>query len=244
MDRMLYIGMVGAREAADAQGLVSNNLANASTTGFRSDLQQFVSLPLFGPGYATRAYAGAESPASDLSASAAITTGRPLDVAVQGDGWIAVQGSDGSEAYTRAGDLQISAGGLLTNGAGHPVIGNGGPVALPPAEAIEIGKDGTISAKLAGQDGLAVLDRLKLVRPPGEEMVKGRDGLFRLASGEEADADASVTVVSGALESSNVNSVESLVQMMSLARLYELQVKVMKEAEVTDEASGVLVRAG
>jgi flagellar basal-body rod protein FlgF len=167
-----------------------------------------------------------------------------LDVAVQGDGWIAVQAADGNEAYTRAGDLQISAGGILTNGAGHPILGNSGPVALPPAERIDIGRDGTVSAKLLGQDNPAVLDRIKLVRPPAQDLVKGEDGLFRLQGGEAAQADASVTLVAGAIESSNVNTVEALVQMMSLARLFEMQVKVMKEAESTDQASSLLVRPG
>jgi flagellar basal-body rod protein FlgF len=244
MDRMIYIGMTGARGIADAQGVVSNNLANANTTGFRADLQQMKSLPLFGPGYAARVYASADSPGTDLSPAPLIATGRDLDVGIQGDGWISVQAADGSEAYTRSGDLQVSAGGILTTGAGHPVLGNGGPVAIPPAERIVIGKDGTVSAKLLGQGNLAVLDRIKLVRPPNAQLNKGDDGLFRLKGGDGADVDASVTLVAGAVESSNVNSVESLVQMMSLARLFELQVKVMKEAESTDSASSALIRPG
>lgn len=242
MDRLLYIGMVGAREVADAQGVVSNNLANANTTGFRADLLQMQSRPLYGPGQPSRAYADAGSPGADLSPAPIVRTGRDLDVAIQGEGWIAVQAADGNEAYTRAGDLQVSAGGILTNGAGHPVLGNAGPVALPPVERIEIGRDGTVSAKLLGQDNLAVLDRIKLVRPPQEGLAKGADGLFRMEDGQEAVADASVTLVSGAIESSNVNSVEALVQMMSLARQFELQVKVMKKAEANDEAASRLVR--
>jgi flagellar basal-body rod protein FlgF len=244
MDRMIYIGMAGARQVADAQGVASNNLANANTTGFRADLQQLKSLPLYGPGHPSRAYTGADSPGSDLSPAPLITTGRDLDVGIQGDGWIAVQAADGNEAYTRGGDLQVSAGGILTTGAGHPVLGNAGPVSLPPAERIEIGKDGTISAKLLGQDTLVVLDRIKLVNPPNAQLNKGNDGLFRLAGGNAADVDASVTLVSGAVESSNVNSVESLVQMMNLSRLFEMQVKVMKEAEATDSASSQLLRPG
>jgi len=242
VDRLLYIGMVGAREVADAQGVVSNNLANANTTGFRADLLQMQSRPLYGPGQPSRAYADAGSPGADLSPAPIVRTGRDLDVAIQGEGWIAVQAADGNEAYTRAGDLQVSAGGILTNGAGHPVLGNAGPVALPPVERIEIGRDGTVSAKLLGQDNLAVLDRIKLVRPPQEGLAKGADGLFRMEDGQEAVADASVTLVSGAIESSNVNSVEALVQMMSLARQFELQVKVMKKAEANDEAASRLVR--
>lgn len=244
MDRMIYIGMTGARAVADAQGVVTNNLANANTTGFRADLQQLKTLSLFGPGQESRAYAGADSPGSDLSPAPLITTGRDLDVAIQGNGWIAIQAADGSEAYTRSGDLQLSAGGILTTGAGHPVLGNAGPVALPPAERIEIGKDGTISAQLVGQNNMAVLDRIKLVGPPNAQMTKGLDGLFRLKGGNEADVDASVTLVSGAVESSNVNGVDSLVQMIGLARLFELQVKVMKEAENTDSAASQLIKPG
>jgi flagellar basal-body rod protein FlgF len=148
-----------------------------------------------------------------------------------------VQAPDGSEAYTRAGDLRLSSGGILTTGSGHPVIGNGGPIALPPVQKLEIGTDGTISAKLLGQTNMAVLDRIKLVRPPQDQLTKGEDGLFRLATGDEAPADATVGLVSGAIESSNVNSVEALVKMIDLSRLFELQVKVMKEAENTDAAT-------
>jgi flagellar basal-body rod protein FlgF len=170
-------------------------------------------------------------------------TGRDLDIAIQGEGWIAVQGADGSEAYTRAGNLRLSSGGILITGSGNPVIGNGGPVALPPVQKLEIGTDGTVSARLLGQDNMVVLDRIKLVRPPEAELAKGSDGLFRLGSGEEAPADASVKVISGAIESSNVNTVEALVDMIGLARLFELQVKVMKEAQNTDAATTKLVGA-
>lgn len=244
MDRMIYIGMGGARAIADAQGVVANNLANANTTGFRADLQQLKTQPQVGPGQDSRAFARVDSPGANFSPAPLITTGRELDVGIQGDGWIAVQAADGSEAYTRSGDLQLSAGGILTTGAGHPVLGNSGPVALPPADRIVIGKDGTVSAKLLGQGTLVVLDRIKLVNPPNAQLAKGNDGLFRMQGGAAADVDASVTLVAGAVESSNVNSVESLVQMMNLARLFEMQVKVMKEAESTDSAASQLLRPG
>lgn len=244
MDRMIYIGMAGARAVADAQGVVANNLANANTTGFRADLQQLKSRAQSGPGYDSRAYASVDSPGSNFASAPLIATGRDLDVGIQGEGWIAVQAADGTEGYTRGGDLQVSAGGILTNGAGHPVLGNSGPVAIPPADRIVIGKDGTVSAKLLGQGTLVVLDRIKLVNPPNAQLSKSNDGLFRLKGGAEADVDAAVTLVAGAVESSNVSSVESLVQMMSLARLFEMQVKVMKEAESTDSASSQLLRPG
>jgi flagellar basal-body rod protein FlgF len=245
MDRMVYIGMVGARDTADAQAVVSNNLANAGTTGFRADLEQQRAAPVYGPGQASRAYALAETPASDLTPSAPIQTGRDLDVAIQGDGWIAVQAPDGNEAYTRAGDLRVAAGGILTTGAGHPVLGNGGPIALPPVQKLEIGSDGTISAQLLGQTNMVVLDRIKLVSTGDQDqLVKGEDGLFRLASGDEAPPDAGVSLISGAIESSNVNSVDALVRMIDLSRLFELQVKVMKEAENTDAATTRLLSLG
>jgi flagellar basal-body rod protein FlgF len=177
-----------------------------------------------------------------LTPSAPINTGRDLDIAVQGDGWIAVQAPDGTEAYTRSGDLRISTGGILTTGAGHPVLGNGGgPIALPPAQKVDIAADGTISVQPTGQSNMAVLDRIKLVRPPDSQLSKGEEGLFRLASGDQAPADGTVRVVSGAIESSNVNSVEALVRMIDLARTFDLQVKVMKEAETTDASTTRLI---
>lgn len=241
MDRMIYLGMVGAKQTSEVQGLLSNNLANANTTGFRADLEHLTKVPIYGDGQASRVAVQAETPASDFTTSPPITTGRDLDIAIQGDGWIAVQAPDGNEAYTRAGDLQISAGGILTTGAGHPVMGNAGPVALPPVRKIEIGTDGTVSATMLGEDNLVVLDRIKLVRPPQSEMSKGHDGLFHLGPDGEAPPDASVKVISGAIESSNVNAVETLVDMISAARLFELQVKVMKEAENTDAATTKLI---
>ena len=242
MDRALYVGMAGAKETALAQGIVSNNLANASTTGFKADLLQARSLAVYGAGYPSRAYVRTENPAADLTPSAVMQTGRDLDLAIQGEGWFAVQALDGNEAYTRAGNLRVSAGGILTTGSGYPVLGESGPIALPPVEKLEIGADGTVSAKLLGQNNLAVLDRIKLVNAPAAQLEKGADGLFRLSSGEQAPADASVRVTSGGIESSNVNSVQALVTMISLARLFEVQVKAMQEAEVTDEATTQLLR--
>jgi len=238
---MIYLGMTGAKETSDIQGLLSNNLANVSTTGFRADLERLRSVPVYGDGQASRVAVQGETPGSDLSPGAPITTGRDLDIAVQGEGWIAVQAPDGNEAYTRAGDLRLSAGGILTTASGHPVIGNSGPVALPPAEKLEIGTDGTVSAIMPGQDNLAVLDRIKLTRPPESSLSKGLDGLFRLGPDEIAPADASVKLVSGAIESSNVNAIETLVDMIGMARLFELQVKVMKEAENVDAATTKLI---
>ena len=246
MDRLLYVAMSGARETMQAQAVNAQNLANASTTGFRADLQSFQSLPVNGPGYASRVYGIAAAQGIDTSPGAAMGTGRELDIAIDGDGWIAVQGPDGNEAYTRAGDLRVDSLGLLRTGSGYPVMGNGSPVAIPPFEKIEIAGDGTISIRPLGQgaNGLAVVDRIKLVNPPASELLKGADGLIHLKGGESAEADAGVRVQAGALESSNVNTVEAMVNLIQLARQYETQVKMMKNSEDNDRASAQLLRMG
>jgi flagellar basal-body rod protein FlgF len=244
MDRMLYVAMSGAVQTLNAQAANTHNLANAATPGFKADLNQFRSMPVFGDGFASRVYAMSERPGFDLRPGAFQTTGRELDVAVDGDGWIAVIAPDGSEAYTKRGDLQLTLNGLLTTGAGDPVLGNGGPIAVPPAEKLEVGSDGTISVRLVGQDSesLAAVDRIKLVRVGPEALRKGEDGLFRLTDGASAPADANVRLVSGALEASNVSAVEALVQMIALARQFELQVKTMETARSTDAAATQAMR--
>ena len=244
MDRMLYVAMSGARETLIAQGNASNNLANANTSGFVSDLNQFRSMPVFGAGHPTRVYAMDERPSSDFSHGGISQTGRALDVAVKDGGWIAVQANDGSEAYTRRGDLRIDATGVLATGNGLPVNGNSGPIALPPFDAVQIGTDGTISIrpKGAAANELAVIDRIKLVDPQYEQMTKGEDGLMRLKDGGEAPASAEQRLVSGALESSNVNIVNEMVNMIELSRRYEMQIKLMKTAEETAASASSVIR--
>lgn len=247
MDRMLYIGMSGAKESLLAQGLNNNNLANVSTTGFRADLEQARSQPVFGPGIPTRAYAMTERPGIDFAPGAIETTGRDLDVAIEQDGWIAIQSTDGSEAYTRSGDMRISADGLLVTGAGHPVIGNtGAPIVVPPAQSITVGTGGNITIHPIGQaaDALVVVDRIKLVNPPKEDLEKGRDGLFRQKDGQPADADAEVKLISGALERSNVSVVESMVKMIQLSRHFDMQMKAIKTAEENDRSTDALLKMG
>lgn len=246
MDRLLYIAMNGARETMRAQAVNTNNMANASTTGFQADLQAFRSLPVSGPGLPSRAYAVAEGAGIDFTPGNVIYTGRDLDVAVDGAGWLAIQAPDGNEAYTRAGDLRVNSLGLLTTGAGHPVMGEGGPVAVPPFEQLEIAADGTISIQPLGQavNTLAVVDRIKLVNPPPGELAKGGDGLVRTANREPAVADSGVQLQTGAIESSNVSAVESMVKLIELARKFETQVKVMKSAEENDRAAVQLMRMG
>lgn len=246
MDRLLYVAMSGAKEIVSMQAVQANNLANANTTGFRQDLHDFMSLPVSGPGYDTRIYAGAEMAESDFTPGALVRTGRSLDVAVAGRGWLAVQAPDGGEAYTRAGDLKIDSNGVLTTGTGLPVLGNAGPIAIPPYETLEIGVDGTITVRAKGQDANALvqLDRIKLVDPDPALLRKGEDALIRLKGGGDAPPDAGVQLAVGSLESSNVNSVEAMVNMIELARQFELHMKAMKAAEQNDEATQQLMRLG
>jgi len=245
MDRLLYIAMTGASQVSKAQAVNSNNLANASTNGFRADLEAFRSLPVEGPGHASRSYAVAEGQGVDFSQGTLNATGNPLDVALKGQGWIAVQAADGSEAYTRAGNLQVNELGQLLTGAGSPVIGSdGGPIALPPFEKMDIGDDGTISIRAKGQSASTVanVNQIQLVNPDPSKMFKGSDGLMRVEEGVEVISDAKVMLAGGVLESSNVNPVESLVNMISLARQFEMHIKVMSTAQENDAASASLMR--
>lgn len=244
MDRMMYVAMAGAKQVMLAQAVNNNNLANVSTTGFRSDLAVFQDLQVYGPGQPSRVYTEAQQTGIDTRQGAIITTGNELDVALNGEGWIAVQGVDGKEAYTRAGSFRVNANGQLETGNGRPVLGNGGPISLPPYEKVEIAGDGTISVRPVGQAAstLAVVDRIKLVNPPATTLVKGDDGLMRLRSTGAADADAKVKLVSGATEGSNVNAIEAMVRMIDLARQYEMQVKMMHTAQRNDETAQQLLR--
>lgn len=239
MDRLLYVAMTGAREALTAQTNHANNLANVSTTGFKADFNQFRAMTVYGETYPSRVYAMAERPGTDMSAGNFITTSRDLDIAVKGEGWIAVQMPNGEEAYTRAGDLRRNVDGTLTTGSGLPVMGNGGPIVLPEYETLSIGIDGTISIRGIGEEALAItqIDRIKLVNPGNQNMVKKEDGLFRLREGGEADLDVNVQVAHGMLESSNVNAVGEMTEVIAASRLFELNVKMMKSAQDNDESA-------
>ena len=245
MDRMLYLAMSTAKQTMQAQAANSNNLANVSTTGFRADLEQMRSMPVFGEGMPSRVYAMNERHAIDFSQGPINATGRDLDIAVRGEGWIAVQSNDGSEAYTRAGDLHVNDTGLLTTGAGHPVLGNNGiPIVIPPAEQILVGVDGTISIRPVGQEAnaLAEIERIKLVNPDPASLTKGEDGLIRLFEGGESPPDGNIELVSGSLEGSNVSVVDAMVKMIELQRQYELQIKMMTTAKDNDQAADQMLR--
>jgi flagellar basal-body rod protein FlgF len=233
MDRVIYIAMTGAREITRQQAAVSHNLANVSTSGFRQELNVFRALPVVGEGARTRAFVVETTPRTDFTQGAIQVTGRPLDVAVKGAGWIAVRDAAGQEAYTRMGNLHVSQNGILQTVNGLGLVGDAGPLALPPDQDVLIAKDGTVSTVPIGQDlaSVAIAGRIKRVNPPERDLVRGEDGLFRLASGRPAEADANVELISGALESGNVNPAETLVNMVSLARQFEMQMKVLSAAQ-------------
>ncbi|MDG9924764.1 MULTISPECIES: flagellar basal body rod protein FlgF [unclassified Pseudomonas] len=240
MDKMLYISMTGASQNTLAQRAHANNLANISTSGFQRDYEQARSMPVFGDHYPARVYAMTERPATDFTPGSLQETGRDMDVAVDGQGWIAVQAADGSEAYVRTASLQIDAFGQLRTGNGLPVLGNGGPIAVPPEQKVEIGQDGTISIRALGEapNVMAEVDRIRLVNPDPKTMEKGADGLVRVEGATEPiAADANVRVTSGFLESSNVNAVEEMTAILSLSRQFELHVKMMRTAE--DDAAAM-----
>ena len=244
MDRMLFIAMSGAKETMTAQAINTNNLANASTVGFRADFQSSLSQQVYGPGEASRVYATTRPEGVDFSQGSIISTGRELDTAINGNGWFAVQTADGSEAYTRAGDLRIDSAGRITNGAGFALLGNGGPISVPAHSKLQIGADGTISVQPLGQsvNTLAIIDRIKLVNPSNDQLEKGSDGLMRMRDGQPAQVDGRVGVTSGSLESSNVNTIGAMVRMIELARQYETNIKLMSTAEDNDRASAAIMQ--
>ncbi len=246
MDKALYIAMTGAKNNMLAQAVAANNLANVSTTGFRSDFTQARSMPVYyGSGHPSRAYAQTEIPATDFSQGPMAQTGRDLDIAIEGEGFIAVQAPDGNEAYTRIGSMFVDNVGILRTGNGLPVMGNGGPLAVPAAEKIEVAIDGTVTAIPLGlgADGIVVIDRIKLVNPEANSFYKSEDGLIRAKDQEvEIAADAQVRVKSGFLEGSNVNAVNELTKMLEMARQYEVQIKIMQNVQEQSESSARLLQ--
>ena len=238
MDKYLYVAMTGASQNALAQKAHANNLANISTNGFQRDLEQARSMPVFGDSFPARAFAMTERPATDFSPGALVETGRDLDVAVAGDGWLAVQAPDGSEAYVRTASMNVDALGILRAGNGMPIMGNGGPIAVPPQQQIEVGEDGTISIRAQGEGPrvMAQVDRIKLVQPDLKAMSKGLDGLIHTNDGQPAPADANVRVTSGFLEASNVNAVDEMTSVLALSKQFELHIKMMNTAKEDDQA--------
>jgi flagellar basal-body rod protein FlgF len=245
MDKYIFVAMSGARESMRAQAINSHNLANASTVGFRAELAS-VATQSAGEGVRSesRAFATINENGWSRASGPLQTTGRDLDVAVEGDGWIAVQAPDGTEGYTRAGDLRLDATGAVRNGAGHAVLSDGGPLTIPPYASLVVGSDGAVSIVPLGQgaETTARVGRIKLVKPDPAQLERGVDGLFRLKGGGDAPADASVRIVSGALEGSNVNVADAMVRMIELARQFDMHMKTLRTVEDNARNSASLMR--
>ncbi|WP_439112937.1 flagellar basal-body rod protein FlgF [Hydrogenophaga sp.] len=241
MDRMIYTAMTGASAAQHRQQLLSNNLANASTPGFRAELSTFRAAPIRGDGASTRVFA-LEATAGHSDAPGPIThTGRNLDVAARGNAYLAVQALDGTEAYTRAGALEVNTDGTVVNAQGLPLLSDAGPLVAPAGAQVDIGEDGTVSARVSGQPPQA-LGRLKLVTPDEDNRLqRGGDGLFRGPLGDPLPADATARVQSGALEGSNVNPIEAMVGMIAVARQFEVQMRMLQNGEANDKTAGQLL---
>lgn len=238
MDRMIYLSMAGAKASMQRQDVLSHNLANASTNGFRAELQAFRAVPVRGDGATTRAYALETTVGYSDAAGPVTPTGRNLDVAMQGNAWMAVQALDGTEAYTRAGALDVNAEGLLVLRNGLQVLGDGGPINVPPDSTLQIGSDGTLTAKLATGNPVNI-GRLKLVTPEAK-LTRGEDGLFRAADGD-LPADATARLQDGALEGSNVSAVETMVSMIAAARQFEQQMKLLQIAQTQGQQTAKLL---
>jgi flagellar basal-body rod protein FlgF len=245
MDRLIYTAMSGAKQVVLQQAGVAQNLANATTTGYRAMEHRFRAVPVLGEGAPTRAFAADASVADVFEQGPIAITGRPLDVAIDGAGWITVQAADGREAYTRAGNLKTDANGLLQTSSGFNVVGEGGPLSLPPDNNIVIAADGTVSSiprfGAGAVNSVNVVGRMKLVNPPESDLLRGDDGLFRTRNGIDALADEDVKLVPAALEGSNVNSVDAMVRMISLARQFEMQIKMLQTADTNAQAASQIL---
>ncbi len=246
MDKFIYIAMSGAKHTLGQQAAVTHNLANAVSTGFRAEMHKFRAVDVQDSPLPSRAFVVDASVGSDFTSGPMQQTGRTYDVAVEGKGWFAVQAADGSEAYTRDGSFQLSSEGVLINRSGRPVIGDGGPITIPPDNEIVIGKDGSISAipSTGDRNAVNVVGRLKLVNPPEASLRRGEDGLFRVEGGAPAALDEAVQVAGGYLEGSNVNVVDQMVSMISLARQFEMQTQMLQKAEANDQAATKLLSTG
>lgn len=242
MDRIIYTSMTGASAAAHRQSVLANNLANASTNGFRAEMSTFRSVPLQGDGSTTRVFALEATSGYVDKPGPVQRTGRALDAMAVGNAWFAVQGLDGVEAYTRNGGFEVSPTGALLTNTGLPVLSDGGgPIDVPPNAEVSIGSDGTLTAKTAGQPPAAI-GRLKLATPTADDPLKrGDDGLFRATSGEQIPNDPNARLLSGAIEGSNVNAVETMVGMIAASRQFEQQIKMLQTAEADDKAASQLL---
>ncbi len=242
MDRLIYTAMTGATAASHRQAVLANNLANVSTNGFRAELSTYRAVPVRGAGSTTRVMAIEATPGwLDLPGSPQ-RTGRAMDAMTTGNSWFAVQGLDGTEAYTRNGSFEIDANGLLKTNTGLTVLSDGGaPINVPQGAELTVGSDGTLSAKVGNQPPTGI-GRLKLATPSAEDPLKrGGDGLFRTTSGEAMATDTNARLQLGVIEGSNVNAIETMVGMIQTARQFEAQTRLMQTAEADDRAAAQLL---
>ncbi len=242
MDRIIYTAASGANAVVARQQALANNLANVSTPGFRAEMSTYRAVPLNGSGAATRVFA-LEATAGHREQAGPITmTGRNLDVAARDNAYFAVQTLNGTEGYTRAGALEVREDGSLVNPQGLPMLDAGGaPIAVPPGATVQLGADGTISARV-GNDPVTVVGRLKLVTPtPDDPIKRGEDGFFRSPTGEPLPADPNARMQDGALEGSNVNPIEAMVGMIQVARQFEQQMRLLQPAEKNDQTASQLL---
>ena len=243
MDRLIYTAMTGASQTLNRQAAVAHNLANVSTTGYRAEEHRLRAVQVQSnatqKGLPTRAFVVDASTHTDFATGPMLHTGRAYDMAVQGPGWIAVQAPDGGEAYTRNGNFELTVNGVLQTRNGLPVQGDGGPISIPPEVKVTVGTDGTISVvpESGAQNIVNVVGRVKLVNPPEADLVRGEDGLFRLRDGGTAPVDERARIAAGYTEGSNVNAAEQMVTMISLARQFEMQMKVLSSADANDRAA-------
>lgn len=243
MDRLIYTALSSARSLVERQAVVANNLANVNTDGFRADISTFKAAPVPGAGLNTRVSVSDSTPGIDFSPGPSIATGRALDVAIQGSGWIAIQTPDGNEAYTRNGSLAVASDGTLVTQTGLPVMSDSGPIAIPPDTTISIGSDGTVSA-IPVQAPLSAptpLGQIKLVNPDPQTLVKGDDGMIRTKDGSSADVDPAVQVTAGVVEGSNVSPAQAMVSMISLAREFDMQMKMLESAQDNSQHAAELL---
>ena len=244
MDRLIYTSLTAMRGSMSRQTAIANNLANAQTPGFRADIANAQSLWLDGSGLDARAMASEEVLGADMRAGTVTQTGRDLDIAMQGDALLVVQATNGEEAYTRRGDLQISPSGLLTTGDGHPVQGGQGPVTIPPADAISIDQEGRVWVVPQGGDpeNPQEVDRLRLATPVGSEIAKGLDGLFRVKGGGILPDDPEARLLTRSIEGSNVTATSALVEMIEASRSWDTQLKMISDVRDMDSATANLMQ--
>lgn len=243
MDRMIYTALTGMNAALARQRAVASNLANAQTTGFRAETFSLKPLTLRGPQLEARAMTEGAVRGADMSAGRVVPTGRPLDIAVRGGALIALQATDGSEVYSRRGDLTVGVGGVLENGDGRPVIGEAGPITVPPGREVTIATDGSVlAADPAAPDAPAEnIGRIKLASPAGSAILKDLDGFLRVPDGGVLPADPTAEVEAGALEQSNVDTSATLIEIIEAQRSFERRSKLFSTAGEIDQAGSRLM---